>query len=457
MWNWLPSLALLAGAGSATRLTPPYISSLGSLPMAETGVGDALLPATALLAVTLAALDKVQRNDLSQKDLLEEEDRAPDLPRPKLNRGQRKRKDVEKCAWAQMLEDKDLDDSNSITSKQFRLDFRVPYSFFLRLGALVKSKDWFTTSGCDAAGRQSHPVEHKVLAWLTILGRGNCFASIYQMSWMSAKTNDELDHVMEQYDRLGFSGSMGSMDVTHIGWSKCPYNLARSYTGKEGVPAIGYQVMVSHAGRAIAVTEGFTCSTNDKTIVCWDAAVEKIRTDKQYTEKTFDVYNEDGTTTTLKGCYLLVDNGYHKLVNSVESKRPSLGPSPFPLSFFFPVEYPDGTHQVPAERERHSLFEGAGERAQGRGVLLRHPEGSLQDPEARHGVPRVGAHRQRVFRELHLAQHAAHLRRNGPAGSLQDPEARHGVPRVGAHRQRVFRELHLAQHAAHLRRNGPAG
>ncbi|CAB1096709.1 unnamed protein product [Ectocarpus sp. CCAP 1310/34] len=306
MWEWLPSLELLAGGGSATRLTPPYISSLDSLPMAETGVGDALLPATAL-AVVLVALDEVQRNDLSQE---EEEDRAPDLPRPKLSRGQRKRKDVEKCAWAKMLEDKDLEDSNSITSKQFRLDFRVPYSFFLRLGALVKSKDWFTTSGCDAAGRQSHQVEHKVLAWLTILGRGNCFASIYQMSWMSGKTvqtmfhkfrkhfaremydehiylpseqNGELDHVMEQCDRLGFLGAMSSMGVT-----------------------------VNHAGRAIVVTEGFTGSTNDKTIICWDAAVEKIRTDKQYPKQTFDVYNEDGTTTTLKGCYLLVDNGYHK-------------------------------------------------------------------------------------------------------------------------------------------------
>ena len=71
-------------------------------------------------------------------------------------------------------------------------------------------------------------------------------ASIYQMSWMSAATVqamfhkfcehlakemydehiylpteeiDELDHVMRQYDRLGFTGAMGSMDVTHIGWT----------------------------------------------------------------------------------------------------------------------------------------------------------------------------------------------------------------------------------------------
>ncbi|CAN0330784.1 unnamed protein product, partial [Hapterophycus canaliculatus] len=179
----------------------------------------------------------------------------------------------------------------------------------------------------------------QVLACLTILGRGNCFASIYQMSWMSAalvqaifhkfckhfanemydehiylptEENGELDRVMGQYEKLGFPGAMGSTDVTHVAWSRCPYNQARSYTGKEGAPTVGYQVTVNHAGRALAVTEGFTGSTNDKTIICWDAAVDQIRKDEQYREKTFEVYNEDGTTRTLKGCYLLVDNGYHK-------------------------------------------------------------------------------------------------------------------------------------------------
>ena len=178
----------------------------------------------------------------------------------------------------------------------------------------------------------------QVLACLTILGRGNCFASIYQMSWMSGAvvqatfhsfcshfaremydehiylpTKDHLDHVMGQYDKLGFTGAVGSTDVTHIAWSRCPYNQARSYTGKEGIPTVGYQVTVDHAGRALAVTGGFTGSTNDKTIICCDAAVDKIRFNPTYTEKTFVVFNEDGTTYTLKGCYLLVDNGYSKV------------------------------------------------------------------------------------------------------------------------------------------------
>ena len=87
---------------------------------------------------------------------------------------------------------------------------------------------------------------------------------------LPTEKNGELDHVMRQYDRLGFTGAMGSMGVTHIGWSRCPYNQARLYTGKEGVPTVGYQVTVNHAGRAVAVTEGFTGSTNDKTIIWWE-------------------------------------------------------------------------------------------------------------------------------------------------------------------------------------------
>ena len=49
-----------------------------------------------------------------------------ELPREKLTRSQRKSRDVKTCAWAQLLEDKDLDDSTNITAKQFRADFRIP-------------------------------------------------------------------------------------------------------------------------------------------------------------------------------------------------------------------------------------------------------------------------------------------------------------------------------------------
>ena len=151
----LPSLLLHAGSRRGACLTPPTSSSLGSFSMAASSV-DVLLPATAL-AVALVALHEIQRHDLSP-----EVKPVDELPREKLTRSHRKKRDVKTCAWAQLLEDKDLDDSTSITAKQFRVDFRIPYPFFLRLVELVKSKDWFPTAAKNAEGRPSHPVEHKV-------------------------------------------------------------------------------------------------------------------------------------------------------------------------------------------------------------------------------------------------------------------------------------------------------
>ena len=50
-----------------------------------------------------------------------------EVSREKLTRPQRKNRDVKTCARAPLLEDKDLDDSTSITAKQFRVDFRIHY------------------------------------------------------------------------------------------------------------------------------------------------------------------------------------------------------------------------------------------------------------------------------------------------------------------------------------------
>ncbi|CAN0429398.1 unnamed protein product [Pylaiella littoralis] len=103
------------------------------------------------------------------------------------------------------------------------------------------------------------------MACLTILARGNCFGSIYMLSWMSSavvqKTfhkfckhfatemydehiflptdeNGELDRVMGQYEKLGFRGAMGSTDVTHIAWGRCPTTKpARTLERKASLPS----------------------------------------------------------------------------------------------------------------------------------------------------------------------------------------------------------------------------
>ena len=124
------------------------------------GGGDDLVPEIAL-AAALVALEEVE-NDEDDDDMLSDAEPDEELLRVKHKRRHRKKRDVKSCAWAQLLVDEDLKDDTSITAKQFRGDFRLPYPFFLRLVEMVKRKEWFATAQHDACGRQCHPVEHKV-------------------------------------------------------------------------------------------------------------------------------------------------------------------------------------------------------------------------------------------------------------------------------------------------------
>ncbi|CAB1103160.1 unnamed protein product [Ectocarpus sp. CCAP 1310/34] len=105
----------------------------------------------------------------------------------------------------------------------------------------------------------------------------------------------------------------------------CPFTLGRSFTGKEGFPTIAYEVTVDHVGRALAVTNGFTGATNDKTIIRYDSGVNNIRTESQYTEREYKLRKVNGTERTRRGCFLIMDNWYHEWVTLI-------APSKYPQS-----------------------------------------------------------------------------------------------------------------------------
>ncbi|CAM9763923.1 unnamed protein product, partial [Hapterophycus canaliculatus] len=117
---------------------------------------------------------------------------------------------------------------------------------------------------------------------------------------------------MEEYDHLGFTGAIGSTDVTHVKWACCPHSWARQFSGKEGFATIAYQATVDHSGRVLAVTKGFGGSMNDKTIIRYDSAVAQIRRDPTYRDKAYTLFDEDGKAFERKGNYCIVDNGYNK-------------------------------------------------------------------------------------------------------------------------------------------------
>lgn len=176
----------------------------------------------------------------------------------------------------------------------------------------------------------------QVLACLQILGRGNFYDDIVQFSGMSEATvgrtfhifcecfatklyetwihlprdEEELQEVMDVYDKVGFTGAVGSTDVTHVAWACTPFSHARSYTGKEGFPTLAYQATVDHSGRVRGVTKGFAGATPDKTIVRYDETVMSVREDDLFTQAGFWLRRKDGREEKEVGAYLIVDGGY---------------------------------------------------------------------------------------------------------------------------------------------------
>ncbi|CAM9144743.1 unnamed protein product, partial [Sphacelaria rigidula] len=165
----------------------------------------------------------------------------------------------------------------------------------------------------------------QVLAALQVLGRGTCFDDVSQTSLMSEPvacmtfhtfcrhfaaelyhahvrlpTGDEQVKVMEDFHKLGFTGAVGSTDVIHVRWDACSDNLLRTNTGKEGHPTIAYAATVDHSGRVLAMTAGLPGSYNDKTIICADAVVIKIKEDPLCTERVFHLMGADGSAVECK-------------------------------------------------------------------------------------------------------------------------------------------------------------
>ena len=82
--------------------------------------------------------------------------------------------------------------------------------------------------------------------------------------------------------------------------------------GKEGYPTIAFNVHCSHNKRVVYVAPAQPGNRNDKTIVKYDAFIDKLRTEDLYKTFKFKLWNEKGELVTHHGCYVVCDGGYHQ-------------------------------------------------------------------------------------------------------------------------------------------------
>ena len=84
--------------------------------------------------------------------------------------------------------------------------------------------------------------------------------------WVIPPSGTRLKQVMDIYARLGIPGTIGSMDVTHVRWDRCPVYERHMHVGKEGYPTLAFQVVVDHSRLIHAVSRAFKGACNDQTI-----------------------------------------------------------------------------------------------------------------------------------------------------------------------------------------------
>jgi hypothetical protein len=174
--------------------------------------------------------------------------------------------DLWSTPWGLMLKQlANISDINSFEHRKFRRRFRVPFSMFLEI---VKECEEGNVFGVTVR-KNKIAIDFKVLASLKILGRDLCcdeiderlniseshtlfffkqfvnnYSKVFFDKYVYVARGSDLQSVMEVYRRMGFPGCVGSMDVTHIYWDKCPNYLRFLCKGKEGNQLLHFRLSV---------------------------------------------------------------------------------------------------------------------------------------------------------------------------------------------------------------------
>ena len=160
------------------------------------------------------------------------------------------RLDYANSTWARQMVHPNIHRPYTKEGASFRRRFRIPFPLFQRLVNIVQNEKWdgIICSPLNRAGKQSAPLHLKILAWLRVLGRGECFDSCSELTGISQETlrvffhkfsaafvnrfystyvhspceGHDLDRVLSEYKDVGFPGCVGSVDCVHVQLDKCP-------------------------------------------------------------------------------------------------------------------------------------------------------------------------------------------------------------------------------------------
>ena len=256
--------------------------------------------------------------------------------------------------WLDYVENPEPDDSD--WNKLFRQRFRLPYLSYLELLVMVSGDGcdgmfdrWRTEAdGCigrNPKNKKIAPLELLLLGSLRYLGRGWTFCDIQESTKVCREVHRLFFHAFttfgaqvlypqfvhmphtaadfrsceSEYAMAGFPGCIGSTDATHVPLDKVTASFRQVHIGFKGgseATTRTYNLTCNHRRQILHTTTGHPGRWNDKTLVRFDPFMAELR-DGAFDElidfrlkRRKDGSDSDEEEVTIKGAYVIVDNGY---------------------------------------------------------------------------------------------------------------------------------------------------
>ena len=252
----------------------------------------------------------------------------------------------------------DIYDESSSKAKNFRTDFRVPYTMYQEIVHEIGSSTneaWscLQTKTNSVSESVADPIPHDllILCCLRLLGRNNYYRELSEMSGVSvwklheyfknfvtiygnykfqqvvrppaADDIEEVQQCMYAYGIAGLPGCIGSVDCVHIDW-EAPWRLKNlTECGRYGGSrkTMVCQMACNNKRKILSATSAFYGTWNDATITKYDPFVQSVIRG-EYKDVDYHVYDINGHTFKQKGCWLLVDGGYSRVAPHLQYPYP---------------------------------------------------------------------------------------------------------------------------------------
>ncbi len=133
---------------------------------------------------------------------------------------------------------------------------------------------------------------------------------IYPQYVTTPSTLEDLRDCEREYRNAAFPGCIVSTYATHIPLEKMSFGLRQAHLGyKKHCTTRTYNLTVNHRCMILHTTTGHPGRWNSKSLIQFDGFMHQLRDSKFDFTMLFVLTNRYGKDVTIKGAYVIVDNG----------------------------------------------------------------------------------------------------------------------------------------------------